>query len=103
MKLVVKRSSIHGRGLFAEEAIPEGAVLGEYQGRETTWRPRMYVGNYCFRVGDIMRDSRYGGNDLRFVNHSKQHNVRADGFTFVALRDIEIGEEILLDYGHGWT
>lgn len=101
--LLVRSSQIHGKGLFAGVVIPAGALLGEYEGKRWTWHPRAFVGNWTMRVEDEMRDARCGGNYLRFINHGKPPNLRTDRFLFYAARLIEAGEELLMDYGHGWT
>jgi SET domain-containing protein len=100
--LVVGRSPIHGRGLFARVSIPAGTLLGEYAGRRGEWSPQAFVGNWTMRVGDQLRNARLGGNLLRFVNHAKPPNVETIGFNFYAARDVGPGEEITMDYGHGW-
>jgi SET domain-containing protein len=100
--LVVRHSQIHKRGLFAGVVIPAGTLLGEYQGRRSTWSDGCFIGDWTMRVEDELRNARLGGNALRFVNHHKPPNVRTEKFLFYAARDIEEGEEILMDYGHGW-
>lgn len=103
----VGASEIHGRGLFAAEPIRQGLVIGEYQGRREHFWHRAYIGHYTMRVdhedGTVeLRNGRFGGNALRFINHSANPNVRTDGFSFVAARDIEAGEELTISYGFGW-
>lgn len=101
--LIVRKSPIHGKGLFAGVVIPVGTFLGEYEGKRWSWHPGSFVGNWTMRVDDELRDARLGGNDLRFINHGKPSNLRTDRFLFYAGRQIEIGEELLMDYGYGWT
>lgn len=100
--LVVRRSPVHGRGLFAAVVIPAGTLLGEYEGRQRTWHPGTFVGNWTMRAGDELRDARLSRCVLRFVNHGTPPNVRTEGFRFYAARRVESGEEITMDYGHGW-
>lgn len=100
--LVVRRSRIHGRGLFAGTVIPEGSLLGEYEGRARKWHPGTFVGNWTMRAGDELRDARLSRCVLRFVNHGTAPNVRTERFRFYAARTIQAGEEITMDYGHGW-
>ena len=100
--LVVRRSAIHRHGLFALVLIPAGTFLGEYAGRRGRWDPQAFIGNWTMRVGGELRNARLGGNLLRFVNHAKPPNVQTIGFNFYAARDIEVDEEITMDYGHGW-
>ena len=106
--LAVQRSTIHGRGLFATVQIQKDTLLGEYLGRNIHYHEGVYIGDYCMRAdrndGAIeLRDARYGGNDLRFINHSHSGNVRPEGFLFYANCDISPGQELTMDYGHGFT
>jgi len=114
-KTRVQSSPIHGLGLFATEPIAKGTVLGEYTGRREHYTPRAYIGHYTLRFehpdGTVeLRNGRYGGNDLRYVNHSPDPNLRCVTCVndvdvwpvFVVARDIAEGEELTLDYGCGW-
>lgn len=103
----VRKSPIHGRGLYAVKALPEGCILGEYQGRTEPYRSRSYVGHWTLRRdhpdGTVeLRNGRYQGNDLRYVNHSSNPNLHLDGWLFVTSREIKPGEELTLNYGFGW-
>lgn len=40
-----------------------------------------------------------GNNELRFLNHAKQPNGEMDGLDLYAIRDINAGEEITINYG----
>ena len=90
-------SPIHGRGLFATEAIPAGSHIGRYDGRRTG-EDGMHV---LWVEGDAAEEwvGYDGTNVLRFMNHSKQPNAEMDGQDLYAGRDIAAGEEITIDYG----
>lgn len=113
-----RRSAIHGRGVFARRAIPDGTRIVEYTGeritkaeaarREAGRCERLRRGGdasvYVFvlnRRHDV--DGRSGGSVARFVNHSCAPNCRTDvvrgRIWIVARRDIAAGEELSYDYG----
>lgn len=91
-KLEVRQSPIHGQGLFALEAIAEGRLIGVCEtqpadppGPHTLWCDTGPVNVIC---------------DLRFTNHSDQPNVvYYDSLRVVALRDIDVDEELTYNYG----
>ena len=96
----VKRSPIHGRGLFAARTIPKGTFLGIYEGERT-----MRDGCYVLWVENEARDDVYGvrgRNSLRFVNHNANPNAEFDGEELHSLRRIKPGEEITVHYGPEW-
>mmetsp|Transcript_5554 Transcript_5554/g.20240 ORF Transcript_5554/g.20240 Transcript_5554/m.20240 type:complete len:354 (+) Transcript_5554:78-1139(+) len=106
-----------GNGAFAVCTIPEGAYIGDYEGemlseREYWYRYPSGVSDYCmgldsdrvFDGTDIAKDTdRFTGAHL---NHSRTRcNVlrrpcrRKGKISFYSLRQIEPGEELLIDYG----
>lgn len=96
--LQVRRSAIHGRGLFPRAPIRAGTRIGEYRGERTT-RNGAYV-LWIQEDGTVY--GIIGRNELRFMNHSASPNAWFDGPVLYALRLIEPGEEITLDYGEDW-
>lgn len=112
-RIAVRRSSIHGRGVFALQDIAAGTRLIEYRGEVIPWdvaheryntRPDAANGTtYFFDLGNgLVIDGGSDGNSARFVNHGCRPNCEAideDGrIWFFALTDIAEGEELLLDY-----
>jgi hypothetical protein len=95
----VRRSRIHGKGLFARTRIRKAEHIGTMEGR------RVYEdGRYVLWV--IEEDGvTYGievESDLKYANHSSTPNAELDGEDVFALRDIEAGEEITYHYGEEW-
>ncbi|MEM1099362.1 MAG: SET domain-containing protein [Planctomycetota bacterium] len=89
----VKKSAIHGRGLFAKVRIPKGTVLGKLEG-DLTDRDGAYVLWLTDTQGLRVK------NSLRFINHAPEPNAAYfDDLTVGTLRDIEPGEEITHNYG----
>ena len=95
-KLQVKQSTIHGKGLFAAEPIPEKENIGKLQGTQTR-EDGIYV---------LWLDKQTGfkvEGDLKYINHSDTPNAcYYDDLSVVALRDIAAGEEITHNYEADW-
>lgn len=111
--LVVRRSKIQGRGVFAGEPIGEGTRIIEYTGARISHAeadhdaddddPKRRHHTFLFAVDDeVVIDGNVGGSDARFINHSCDPNceiVIARRRVYIcALRDIDAGEELLYDY-----
>ena len=105
----MKRSPIHGRGVFATQPFRKGEKIIEYTGRRILWST--VPGEldeqctYYFGLDDNKHviDPSVGGNEARFINHSCAPNceAREDSRARVfihALRKIEPGEELFYDY-----
>jgi SET domain-containing protein len=109
-RITVRRSSIHGRGVFAAKRLSEGEVLLDYAGEriDADEAARRHQNSaeghtFFFDLGNgWIIDGGSGGNASRWINHACEPNVIAeidgDTVTIVAARDIEVGEELLLDY-----
>ena len=111
-RIEVRRSGIHGRGVFARERIRKGARIIEYTGRRVPWKeaqelppfdPKNPYHTVYFSVddGDVI-DAAVGGNEARLINHSCEPNCETyeeEGRIFVhALRGLRPGEELFYDY-----
>lgn len=93
----VNSSPIHGKGLFAQEAIPADSYLGTYEGPDSTDNGMYVLWIEDEKSGDwIGRD---GKNKLRYINHSDAPCAEFDGFHLYALEDIEPDQEITIHYG----
>lgn len=95
----MRRSAIHGRGLFANGRFRRGERIGRFRGR-TTARDGAYV-LWIPRADGSYRGVR-GENELRFVNHSPRPNAEFRGLDLYAVREIRPDEEITFDYGEDW-
>lgn len=115
-RIQVRRSGVHGKGVFAVAPIPEGETIIEYVGEIISWKeaqrrhprdPAEPNHTFYFSLGDGSKviDAAVGGNSARWINHSCDPNCEADedeesGRVFIkALRNIEPGEELNYDYG----
>lgn len=119
--IVVKKSKVHGTGVFAKIDIPAGSKIIEYVGRKISKsesdkvfdeRYAKYKGNegiiagvYLFELNkkyDI--DGDVSWNDAKYINHSCDPNAETlndkNHIWIVAIKDIKKGEEITYDYGY---
>lgn len=111
-RIQVRRSGVHGRGVYALAPIAAGERIIEYKGErisddEAADRhpadPHEPNHTFYFSLeGGGVIDARYHGNSARWINHSCDPNCEADeidGRVFIhALRDLEPGEELFYDY-----
>lgn len=98
-KLKVKKSLIHGSGVFADAFIAAGEEIGTYHGRHAKRN-----GKYVLWVTDL-DGTEYGisgTNKLRFLNHSNEPNTEFDGPILYAMHDIQPGDEITFHYGEAF-
>ena len=109
----VRRSKIHGRGVFAARKIPKGTRIIEYKGKRITYKLacELYpdiegepTHTFLFELeDDLVIDAAQGGNSARWINHSCAPNCEAveddDQRIFIeAIRTIQPGEELGYDY-----
>ncbi len=116
--IIVKKSKIHSKGVFAKMDIPKGTKILEYVGEKITKaesdrrqtatleesKKNVSKGSvYIFELDkkyDIDGDVPY--NTAKWINHSCDPNckiVKKDGHIWiVAKRDIKKGEEISYNY-----
>ena len=103
-KLEAINSPVHGKGVFVIEAIKKGEVLDRWGGKVyTTKQIENGESNEtaCQIDDDLwMADSPgVAPSDSDFFNHSCDPNTWMDDeATMSARRDIEIGEEVTVDY-----
>jgi len=105
--LSVRPSPIHRWGVYAEELIPKGRKIMEYTGekinrKETAKRADGPL-NYLFTLNSYWTiDGNVGGSGAQYVNHSCTPNCYAwiykDHILYMAVRDIQPGEELTIDY-----
>lgn len=120
--VTVRRSKIHGNGVFAKKDIPEDTKIIEYIGNKLTKAQsdvraqeiedkakRFGSGAvYIFTLNkthDI--DGSVSWNKARFINHACETNCESDiirgKIWIMATRDIKKGEELFYDYGYDLT
>lgn len=108
----VRRSTIHGNGVFASRHIDAGECIVEYLGERITsdesairaergGGPVNHTFFFSLADGQVI-DGGSDGNDARFINHACEPNCEAyeeDGRVFIyALQDIDAGEELNYNY-----
>jgi SET domain-containing protein len=98
-RIAVGESPIHGRGVFARARIRSGSPIGDFEGCETK-RNGTHV--LWVLTEDGSEVGIRGENELRFLNHSRRPNAEFRGASLYAVRNIQPGREILIDYGEGW-
>ncbi|MDE1180753.1 SET domain-containing protein-lysine N-methyltransferase [Paraburkholderia sp.] len=111
-RITVRRSPVHGKGVFALRPISKGERIFEYKGELTSWREasrryRRYgqAGHtFYFALSDgRVIDGGRGGNSARWLNHACAANCEAieeDGRIFIdAVANIETGDELFISYG----
>ena len=112
-RLQVRRSGVHGKGVFVLQPIAAGETLIEYKGELISWPeaerrhprdPSQPNHTFYFHVDDgRVIDGGENGNSARWINHSCDPNCEAEQegerVFLKALRDLHPGEELFFDYG----
>jgi len=112
-RIQVRRSGIHGKGVFALATIAKDEVIIEYKGEVISWPealrrhphdPTDPNHTFYFHIDDKnVIDAKHGGNAARWINHACEPNCEADeidGRVFIkSLRPLKPGEELFYDYG----
>jgi uncharacterized protein len=111
----VRRSKVHGQGVFALQRIRKGTRIIEYVGDRISHARanRRYDDHdandnhtFLFAVDrNVVIDATVDGNDSRFINHSCDPNCESNienRRVFIdAIRSIEVGDELNYDYQIG--
>ena len=113
-RIQVRKSGVHGKGVFALQPIKRREPIIEYVGEVISWPealrrhphdPSDPNHTFYFHVDDQhVIDAKVGGNASRWINHACRPNCKADqqddGRVFIrALKDIKAGDELFYDYG----
>ena len=112
-RIQVRRSGVHGKGVYALKDLAEGETLIQYGGEVITWKealrrhphdPLDPNHTFYFHIDDKhVIDGNQGGNSSRCINHSCKPNCETEedgGRVFIkVLRNIAAGEELFYDYG----
>jgi len=97
MKVRVKISAQHGKGVFAASAIAAGEEILTFTG-PVLQRGQFKPDDYHLQIGENLYLGASGKAD-DYVNHSCDPNAGfGKGLTLVALRGIACGEEVTWDY-----
>ncbi|MCE5211055.1 MAG: SET domain-containing protein-lysine N-methyltransferase [Deltaproteobacteria bacterium] len=112
-RIQVRKSGIHGKGVYAIRPIKAGDTVLEYKGEIITWKKALARHphdksqpnhTFYFHLDDgHVIDAKYNGNSAKWINHSCEPNLESDqdGYRIFlkALRNIKAGEELTYDYG----
>ena len=111
--LEVRKSNVYGKGCFTTEPLKKRKKFAAYAGElirgmrkiDRRVREQEEAGDIkIIRIGDdVAIDGMVGGDATAYINHSCEPNAfmrsaPGDKIIFFALRDIEAGEEITMDY-----
>lgn len=110
VKTEIRKSPIHGVGVFALEDIKEGQLVYKWNPKvdrvyswedvqKLTGKQRELMNRFAMKEG---KDVHLDGDNSHFMNHSDNPNMAPfpDNDTWFATRDIKKGEEIVCSYRH---
>ena len=116
VKVALRDSPIHGRGVFAAEFIPRDRMIwmfdakvdalykeDEVEGFDKALRDEVHHFGYLFKQSSGERVWVFCQDEARYMNHSETPNTYFSYETSIygddyAARDIHIGEEITCNY-----
>jgi SET domain-containing protein len=115
-RIVRRRSSLHGWGVFALDTIPKNTRIIDYAGEKITTRESRVREAAHQARGRIwlfainrrwVRDAEVGGSIARYINHDCEPNcysrIVGDTIWICAARTIKPGEELSYRYYTGGT
>jgi hypothetical protein len=117
----IKKSHVHGFGLFSESTFPLGQLLATLEGQIVPWQ--LHKEKQLTKEWNALPNERVLVRPYRtkyyYINHSRTPNLviqrdQDDKLQIITLRGVSVGEELLLDYreeplavsylsGHGET
>jgi hypothetical protein len=100
---IVKPSPIHGKGLFANSKIFKGALIAIKGGYIISCAANPELEDTGIQVTAELMIAPSGADDrdgaMLYTNHSCDPNIAIQGqIIFIALRDVEAGEELTHDW-----
>jgi uncharacterized protein len=112
-RIQLRKSGVHGKGVYCLVSIKKGELIIEYKGEVITWKealkrhphdPANPDHTFYFHVDDKhVIDGKYNGNLSRWINHACKPNCEAEeveGRIFIkALHAIKPNTELFFDYG----
>jgi SET domain-containing protein len=105
--LTIRPSPIHGKGCFATVSFKKRHKIAEYTGEKISIaEARRRAHRRMLRICEVNSrwslDGSRGGNGTHYINHSCSPNafmqIHHNHILFLALRDINPGDEITIDY-----
>ncbi len=107
--VAVQASAIDGQGAFADETIPARLKIGEIRGESISVQTARIRATRSERIMIVELSNKkaidfsHSADPMRYTNHSCRPNarlcIRQGRVEFYALRAIQTGEEITVDYG----
>ncbi|WP_454872096.1 SET domain-containing protein [Paraburkholderia xenovorans] len=111
-RITVRRSPVHGKGVFATCTLAARELVCEYLGERISWDeavlrhprdPAHPDHTFYFDVGNgVVIDGAVGGNSARWINHACRPNCEAedrDGRIFIrTVERVLAGDELSIDY-----
>lgn len=96
-------SPIDGVGVFATHAIEENAELRMFAPDDISWRseflPPTFYKHVVVELSSTMCPQDFGRMSVGwYLNHSDDPNAAHKDYRYFALRDIEPGEEVTINY-----
>ena len=112
-RIQMRKSGVHGKGVYSVAPLRKGEVIVEYKGEVISWQealrrhphdPADPDHTFYFHIDDKnVIDGKHQGNLARWINHACTPNCEADevdGRVYIkALRAIKPGTELFYDYG----
>ncbi|HEY6347018.1 MAG TPA: SET domain-containing protein-lysine N-methyltransferase [Bryobacteraceae bacterium] len=111
-KMAIRPSTIHRYGVYAQECIPANRKVIEYTGERINRREAKSRADgqltYLFALDPYWTlDGAVGGSGAEIINHSCDPNlisrVMKGHVLYMSLREIELGEELTVDYHLDWN
>lgn len=99
-QVIVKKSRIHGKGVFAAQDFKKGEVVLHWDTSHVLSKQEVEKMSEEEKRYVSFLDGKYIAMQTpeKYVNHSCAANTKAEDFCDVAIRDISKGEEITADY-----
>ncbi len=97
--LAVKKSHIHGKGVFADKEFAKGDLIGKYTGKKVQ-KDATHV--LWIWEGDSPLYGIAGEAPLMYLNHSSKPNAEFHAEELYATKKIQLGDEITFHYGEEW-
>lgn len=98
-KIEIQASPIHGKGVYALCRFRRGSYIGTFHGVQTR-KDGIFVLWITDEEG--VQIGIRGKTELRFLNHDSDPNAEFVGLDLYAVRNIQPGREIIIDYGEAW-